>query len=80
MANTTSIKVKPLVEPTRAGMRLSGDLDGNELVDASDARLALEIVRGYTVASADQLLADPNQDSQITTEDVDAILQLIEGR
>ena len=76
----TAGDVHPIVEPTRAGERLSGDIDGNGIVDVRDVRQALEIVRGYREATPLELLADPNQDSRITIEDVAAMLQTIESR
>ena len=76
----TAGDVHPLIEPTRAGTRQSGDLDGNDMVNASDARLALDIAKGYREATPDELLADPNQDFHITLEDVAEILQMIESR
>lgn len=74
----TAGDVQPIVEPTRAGIRLSGDMDGNDMIDASDARLAMEIARGYRTATAQELEADTNQDFRITVEDVAAILEAME--
>jgi hypothetical protein len=74
----TAGDVHPIVEPTRAGIRLSGDMDGNGTVDASDARVALDIARGYRAATASELEADTNEDFRITVEDVAAILEATE--
>ncbi len=76
----TAGDVHPLVEPTRAGIRLSGDMDGNDMVTPADARLALEIARGYRNATPEELEADTNQDFRITIEDVAAILEIVERR
>ncbi|HRH93737.1 MAG TPA: hypothetical protein PKV72_04380 [Candidatus Peribacteria bacterium] len=76
----TAGDVRPLVEPTRAGIRLSGDMDGNDVVNAADARLALEVARGYREATLSELEADTNQDFRITMEDVSAILEMLERR
>lgn len=76
----TAGDVQPIVEPTRAGIRTSGDLDGDGTVDADDARIALDIARGYRIATAAELEADTNQDFRITVEDVAAILEQLERR
>lgn len=76
----TAGDVHPIVEPTRAGIRLSGDLNGNDILDTGDARMALEIARGYREATTEELEADTNQDFRITVEDVAAILEAIERR
>lgn len=76
----TAGDVNLMAEPTRAGIRLSGDMDGNDVVNAADANLALEIARGYRIATAQELEADTNQDFRITVEDVAAILETMERR
>lgn len=76
----TAGDVQPMVEPTRAGIRTSGDFDGDGTIDADDARIALDIARGYRIATAEELEADTNQDFRITVEDVAAIIEQLERR
>lgn len=56
------------------GTRISGDIDGNGIVEVRDAVEILEVARGYTVATPDELLADPNSDGHLTIDDAIRIL------
>ncbi len=76
----TAGDVQPLVEYTRAGGRVSGDMNGDGMVGVADARIALDIALGYRAATAAELEADVNNDLQITVQDVAAILEAVDRR
>ncbi len=74
----SSASVSPVVAPTNASSTvLEGDLNRNGVIDASDAQIALDIARGYKVATPDELAADPNRDYHITADDVMMILEIL---
>ena len=75
----TASDVKPIIGGANADSSLvEGDLDGNGVIAIADALLALEIAQGYTVATPEELAADPNRDYVITFDDVSTILLMIE--
>jgi hypothetical protein len=74
----SSQSVKPVVSPINASSTvLEGDLNRNGVIDAADAQLALDIARGYKVATPEELAADPNRDYHITADDVMVILEIL---
>jgi hypothetical protein len=56
---------------------VTGDVDGNGTVDASDALRVLEIVQGERPASDQAIQADPDGDGRITTADALLILRSV---
>ena len=74
----TAGEVRPISASLADDARLEGDIDGDNDVDVTDARIILEIVRGYRSPTRNELLADPNQDFRITIDDALAILKRIE--
>lgn len=60
--------------------RLAGDMNMDAKVDLSDAIEMLEIVRGYKAATVEQLKNEPNEDGQVTIDDVIMILRDIHSR
>lgn len=73
----TAGNVQPVTLIEAGGMEKPGDMDGNGIVNVSDAIVALEIVRGYRTAGAVELAADPNRDGEITVDDALRILSTI---
>ncbi len=68
------------VTPTLADRSdTAGDFNGNGYLDIQDARIALELARGYRSPTPDELSVDPNRDYSITTEDVLSILLRLEN-
>jgi hypothetical protein len=74
----SSQKISPVVAPTNASSTvLDGDMNHNGVIDPADAQIALDIARGYKVASPEELAADPNHDFHITADDAMAILEIL---
>lgn len=66
------------VQSTEANdQSLVGDFSGNGILDAEDARIALDIAQGLRSPTPDELSRDPNRDFAITFEDVEMILKAI---
>lgn len=58
------------VAPTEAtGTEVTGDMNGNGLVDEEDVTIILEIAKGYRDATPEQLRVDPNGDGRLTIDD-----------
>lgn len=75
----TSGDIEPVVGSLRAGsVAVEGDFNGNGLLDANDARIALEIAQGFRSPTTQELAADPDHDFHITVEDAMAILEKLE--
>jgi|GEM_PF-894207 hypothetical protein len=75
----TAGDVQPVVSRTEAGGTvLEGDFNGNGVLDVNDARIALELAKGYRSPTPQELSADPNGDFSITFEDAMLILDKLE--
>lgn len=75
----TAGDVRPIVGEIRAGGTvLLGDLNGNNTIDREDAQKALEILKGLRTPTPQELAADPDQNFEITVEDILAILDSME--
>ena len=74
---STAGEITPASLIEAGGVPFAGDVDGNGVVDATDARVILEIASGYTEATAVQLKADPNGDGQLTVDDAIRILSTV---
>lgn len=69
------------VAPLQAeDMRMAGDLDGDLHVDVRDVLIVLEIAQGYSEATPDELLADPNGDGRLTIDDAMRMLRDLASR
>ena len=73
----TAGQVQPVHLIEAGGTLQAGDVDGNGIVDILDAIEILEIAQGYSTATPDQLLADPNNDGVLTVDDAIRILSLL---
>lgn len=58
---------------------MSGDLNGDNMVNEEDVSLAIEFSEGYDTPTVQQLKADPNRDGVITAADALTILKLIDS-
>jgi hypothetical protein len=58
-----------------AVITIAGDLDGNGIVTAKDAMIAVDTIRSGREAPSDVLAADPSGDSHLTIDDVLFILR-----
>lgn len=72
--------VQPVSLIKAGGTTIAGDMNGDGILDVSDAIIILEVVNGYTVATSEQLRADPNSDGQLTIDDAIEILSIISLR
>lgn len=70
----TAGDVRPVTLIEAGGLTLAGDIDGNGIVDVSDALRILEVTQGYEAVTVDMLTADPNRDGALTVDDAIAIL------
>ncbi len=57
-----------------AGGTLPGDLNGDAAISLEDAIAILEISQGYRSATPEEILADPNNDGQLTVDDAIRVL------
>lgn len=73
----TAGDVQPVSLIEAGGTSLSGDVDGNGVVDVQDAVVILEVAQGYSDATAAELRADPNGDGQLTVDDALRILEAL---
>ncbi len=69
---------QPVASTQADGTLIAGDFNINGHIDVQDARIALELATGYRTPTPEELAADPNRDYDITTEDVLAILDILE--
>lgn len=70
-----SVSVEVTVEKTPSGAPGSGDIDGNGLVNSSDARIALQYTVGLTTLTPEQQQAgDVNGDESVDSSDARAVL------
>ncbi len=60
-----------------AGGGISGDIDGNGMVEERDALMILEMVQGYRDITPEALTRDPNHDGILTIDDAIKILTII---
>ncbi|MDM8552105.1 Ig-like domain-containing protein, partial [Desulfobacterales bacterium HSG2] len=58
---------------------ISGDMDGNEIIELNDAILGLQLLSGVTPALPLFITADINDDDKLGMEEVVYILQIISG-
>lgn len=65
----TAGDVAPVSLIEAGGPSIAGDMDGSGVVDLQDVILILEVARGYTDPTVDQLAADPNHDGELTVDD-----------
>ena len=72
----SSATIQP-VELIEAGSVITGDIDGNAVIDIRDAIIILEVAQGYSNATVEQLRADPNGDGVLTVDDALRILDRI---
>jgi hypothetical protein len=70
----TAGDVQPVSLIQAGGTPFAGDVDGSGTVDMSDVLVILEVAQGYSIATTDQLKADPNADGQLTVDDAIRIL------
>ena len=54
---------------------ITSDMNGNGHTDLEDVTIILEIVKGYRVATPQQLRADPNNDGNLTIDDAPRMLR-----
>lgn len=73
----TAGNVQPVSLIEAGGPQLSGDMDGNGIIDAADVTIILEVTQGYAVATPDQLRADPNGDGVLSVDDALRILSTL---
>lgn len=76
----TAGDVETISSTEAEGIVLTGDVNGDHVVDIADAIKVLEIAQGYEDPTADQLLSDPNGDGVLTVEDAIRILHDIAAR
>lgn len=76
----TAGDVETISRSAAGGITVTGDMNGDGLIDEFDVIKMLEISQGYEEPTADQLLADPNNDGAITVEDAIRILHDIASR
>jgi len=69
--------VKPIALIEAGSENRVGDLTGDGVVDVQDAIQILEVVQGYKAPTPEQLLADPNEDGQLTVDDALRILRTL---
>lgn len=75
----TAGEVKPVVSPTNASdTTIAGDMNGDGAVTLEDAKIALEIARGYRDPTPSELSADPNKDYHITIDDALSIIDMVQ--
>lgn len=55
--------------------RITGDMNGDGIVDLEDVVTILEIVRGTETATPEQLLVEPTGDKAVTIDDALSILR-----
>ncbi len=73
----TAGNVQPVRLIEAGGTLQAGDIDADGIVSISDAIAILEIAQGYTVATPEQLSADPNDDGALTVDDAIRILSIL---
>ncbi|MDD5055035.1 MAG: hypothetical protein PHZ00_02080 [Candidatus Peribacteraceae bacterium] len=74
----TAGDVQPVIDATQADSAIiEGDMNGNGMLDADDAALALQVSLGYVAVTPSMLDADPNHDFHITADDALTILGMI---
>ena len=76
----TAGDVTPVSLIEAGGIPSLGDMDGNGVVDISDAITILEIAQGYREATVDQRKADPNGDGALTADDAIRVLSTLSLR
>jgi len=76
----TAGDVETVSRSEAGGINITGDMNGDSVVDVRDAIALLEVAQGYEEASAEQLLSDPNGDGALTVEDAIRILHDIASR
>ncbi|MDA1208447.1 MAG: dockerin type I repeat-containing protein [bacterium] len=73
-------EVRPISLIEAGSIQIAGDIDGNGEVDLRDVISILEIVQGYSVATPEQMRADPNRDGKLTVDDAIRILSQLSLR
>ena len=73
----TAGDVQPITLIEAGSTNLVGDIDGNGIVDKQDAIRILEVAQGYSSATPQELLADPNRDGELTVSDALHILSTL---
>lgn len=76
----TAGDVETIAPSEAGGVRITGDINNDAVIDERDVIAILEIARGYEEASPDQLLADPNGDGHLTVDDAIRLLYDIASR
>lgn len=76
----TAGDVETIAPSEAGGVRITGDINSDSVVDERDVIVILEIARGYEEATPDQLLADPNGDGHLTVDDAIRLLHDLASR
>lgn len=73
-------EVQTVSQSAATGMVIAGDMNQDQLVNALDAIIILECAQGHAVPTSEQLMADPNGDGFLTTDDALDVLRDIASR